>query len=146
MTGSTCCFRWRPLRSSWRTLEPTNELTVVTAQIRGVLNSLEPHDHFFLRTNAPAMTRKLPTESALNERLPSVTIDPDTLTLRLHPRLKLPMNKKQKKQLEAAKIKHLRLIQLLTAAKQQPDDPQDIPRLQAEIAEIEAQMKQIREG
>lgn len=56
------------------------------------------------------------------------------------------MNKKQKKQLEIARTKHQRLLQLLAAAKQQPDDPNDVPRLQAEIAESEAQMKQLREG
>lgn len=58
----------------------------------------------------------------------------------------MALNKKQKKQLDAAKTKLVRLQQLLAAEKQQSDDPEEAPRLQAEIAGIEAQIKKIREG
>lgn len=58
----------------------------------------------------------------------------------------MAMNKKQKKQLDALKTKHVRLQQVLSAAKQQPDDPEEVPNLQSEIADLESQMKKIREG
>ncbi|QDT35254.1 MULTISPECIES: hypothetical protein [Thalassoglobus] len=44
------------------------------------------------------------------------------------------LNKKQKKQIEVAKKKIQNFQVLLTAAKAQPDDPQEAPRLEAEIA------------
>ena len=47
----------------------------------------------------------------------------------------MALNKKQQKQIEAAKNKILRLRELLKAAKNQPDDPQEIPRLEKEIAD-----------
>ncbi len=56
------------------------------------------------------------------------------------------LNKKQKKQIEAAKNKRRKLQQLLTAAKQQMDDPADVPRLQAEIAALDQSIKTIQAG
>lgn len=44
------------------------------------------------------------------------------------------LNKKQKKQIDVAKKKIQNLQVLLTAAKAQPDDPQEVPRLEGEIA------------
>lgn len=44
------------------------------------------------------------------------------------------LNKKQKKQIDVAKKKIQTLQTLLTAAKSQPDDPREAPRLEAEIA------------
>ena len=43
------------------------------------------------------------------------------------------LNKKQKKQIDAAKKKIQSLQQQLAGAKAQPDDPREIPRLEAEI-------------
>ncbi|MEW4487199.1 hypothetical protein KOR42_28240 [Thalassoglobus neptunius] len=43
------------------------------------------------------------------------------------------LNKKQKKQIDVAKKKIQNLQQLLAAAKAQPDDPEDVPRLKEEI-------------
>lgn len=58
----------------------------------------------------------------------------------------MALNKKQKKQIEAAKNKIQRLQQLLSAARTQPDDPEDVPRLEAQISELQAQIEQIRNG
>ena len=55
------------------------------------------------------------------------------------------LSKKQKKQLDAVRKKLTQLQQLLSAAKQQPDDPDEVPRLQAEIAAIEEQIKKIQQ-
>ena len=46
----------------------------------------------------------------------------------------MTMNKKQKKQIEAARNKITALKQQLAGAKQQPDDPREIPRLEQAIA------------
>jgi hypothetical protein len=48
------------------------------------------------------------------------------------------LDKKQKKQLDAAKTRMQKLRQLLAGAQDQPDDPQEIARLKREIAEVEA--------
>ncbi|MFN8711167.1 MAG: hypothetical protein ACK526_12625 [Planctomyces sp.] len=56
----------------------------------------------------------------------------------------MTMNKKQKKQIDALKNKLQRLQQLLNAARKQPDDPKDIPVLEKQIAEINAEMEKIR--
>ncbi len=50
------------------------------------------------------------------------------------------LDKKQKKQLEAAKNKLVKLRQQLAGARQQNDDPAEIPRLQQEIATVEQQI------
>ncbi len=44
------------------------------------------------------------------------------------------LNKKQKKQIDVAKKKIQNLQVLLSAAKAQPDDPEEAPRLEGEIA------------
>ena len=54
------------------------------------------------------------------------------------------LNKKQKKQIEAARKKIQKLQQLLTAARRQPDDPDEVPRLEQEIAQQEAEIENIR--
>ncbi len=56
----------------------------------------------------------------------------------------MALNKKQKKQIETARNKIQKLMQLLRAAKNQPDDPADIPRLEAEIAALEAEIEKIK--
>jgi|GWRWMinimDraft_12_1066020.scaffolds.fasta_scaffold110583_2 hypothetical protein len=56
----------------------------------------------------------------------------------------MALNKKQQKQIEAAKNKITRLRELLSAAKKQPDDPQEIPRLEKQIAELNAEIEKIR--
>ena len=55
------------------------------------------------------------------------------------------LDKKQKKQLEAAKTRMQKLRQLLAGAQDQPDDPGEITRLKREIAEVDEQMKRLRE-
>jgi len=55
-------------------------------------------------------------------------------------------NRKQKKQIEAAKNKIQRLRELLRGAKNQPDDPQEIPRLEGQIAELQSEIEKIRNG
>lgn len=56
----------------------------------------------------------------------------------------MALNKKQQKQIDAAKNKILRLRELLKAAKNQPDDPKEIPRLEKEIANLNAEIEKIR--
>ena len=56
------------------------------------------------------------------------------------------MDKKQKKQLDAAKTRMQKLRQLLAGARDQPDDPEDIDRLKREIAEVEAQIHKLHES
>ena len=46
----------------------------------------------------------------------------------------MALNKKQKKQIDVAKKKIQGLQQQLAGAKAQPDDPAEIPRLEAEIS------------
>ena len=54
------------------------------------------------------------------------------------------LNKKQKKQIEAARKKIQKLQGLLTAARKQPDDPNEVPRLEGEIAALETEIEKIR--
>lgn len=56
----------------------------------------------------------------------------------------MALNKKQKKQVEAAKGKVTKLRQQLAGAKQQTDDPSEITRLQAEIQKLEDDIKAIK--
>lgn len=56
----------------------------------------------------------------------------------------MALNKKQQKQIEAIKNKIQRLRQLLTAAKNQPDDPQEAPKLEKEIAALNAEIEKIK--
>jgi len=57
---------------------------------------------------------------------------------------KMALNKKQKKQIDALKNKMQKSQQLLSAAKNQPDDPQDVPRLEKEIAGYQAEIDKIK--
>jgi hypothetical protein len=60
----------------------------------------------------------------------------------------MALNKKQKKQVEVEKKKILQLQLQLSGAKEQLDDPQEVKRLQAEIAACQARMQkaQTEEG
>lgn len=54
------------------------------------------------------------------------------------------MNKKVQKQLDVAKKKLANLQQQLSGAKQQPDDPADVPRLEKEIATLQAEITKLK--
>ena len=56
------------------------------------------------------------------------------------------MDKKAKKRIEVLRQKLTKLQQQLSGAKQQPDDPQDIVRLQQEIAAVEAELTRLRDA
>ncbi|MEZ6060132.1 MAG: hypothetical protein R3C19_07215 [Planctomycetaceae bacterium] len=56
----------------------------------------------------------------------------------------MALNKKQKKQIDAAKNKIQKLQQLLNAARNQPDDPAEAPRLEKEIAALQAEIEKIK--
>lgn len=56
----------------------------------------------------------------------------------------MALDKKQQKQIDALRKKLPNLRQLLACAKQQPDDPAEIPRLEREIAAVEAEIKRIQ--
>ena len=58
----------------------------------------------------------------------------------------MTLNRKQKKRIEAAKNKIQRLLNLLRAARNQPDDPQEIPRLEGQISELRSEIEKIRNG
>ena len=54
------------------------------------------------------------------------------------------MNKKVQKQIEVAKKKITNLQQQLAGAKAQPDDPADVPRLEKEIAGLQAEITKLK--
>ncbi|MCA8983709.1 MAG: hypothetical protein KDA76_08105 [Planctomycetaceae bacterium] len=56
----------------------------------------------------------------------------------------MSQNKKQKKQIEVHRQKITKLRQQLAGAKQQMDDPQDVVRLQQEIAQHEAAVEKLK--
>lgn len=56
----------------------------------------------------------------------------------------MTLNKKQKKQLDVARKKQQALIRLLADARKQNDEPQEIVRLEKEIAEVEAEIEKIK--
>lgn len=56
----------------------------------------------------------------------------------------MTLNKKQKKQIDAIKNKINGLQQLLRAARNQPDDPEEIPRLEKQIAALQADIEKIK--
>ena len=58
----------------------------------------------------------------------------------------MTLNKKQKKQIEAARKKQAHLRQQLAGAKQQMDDPAEVDRLQKELAKIDAEILKIQQG
>ena len=51
------------------------------------------------------------------------------------------MDKKAKKKIEVLRKRIVHLHQQLAGAKQQPDEPDDIPRLEGEIAAAEAEIE-----
>ena len=55
------------------------------------------------------------------------------------------LNKKQKKQIDAARKKIQKNQQLVAAARDQPDDPNEIDRLRQEIADLEAEIEKIKQ-
>ena len=54
------------------------------------------------------------------------------------------LNKKQKQQIDVARKKLAKLHQLLGYARNQPDDPAEVPRLEAEIADLQQQIEKIQ--
>ncbi|MCA9083859.1 MAG: hypothetical protein KDA81_07375 [Planctomycetaceae bacterium] len=56
----------------------------------------------------------------------------------------MSLNKKQKKQIDALKNKLQRAQQLLSAARNQPDDPAEVPKLEKEVAMIQAEIDKIK--
>jgi hypothetical protein len=58
----------------------------------------------------------------------------------------MALNKKQKKQIEAARNKQAHLRQLLAGAKQQMDEPAEVDRLKKELAKLDAEIEKIQQG
>jgi len=56
------------------------------------------------------------------------------------------MDKKDKKRLEVLQQKITKLQQLLTGAKQQPDDPAEVPRLEKELASAHAELAVLKKS
>lgn len=56
----------------------------------------------------------------------------------------MALNKKQQKQIDAVKNKIQRLQLLLSAARRQPDDPREIPILEKDIADLNAEIDRMR--
>jgi hypothetical protein len=56
------------------------------------------------------------------------------------------MDKKAKKRVEVLRKKVTQLQVLLAASKEQPDDPAEPARLQAEIDEAQAEMKKLKDS
>jgi len=54
------------------------------------------------------------------------------------------MDKKAKKRIEVLQPKLQKLRQLLAAAKKQPDEPEDIKRLESEIAAADAELHKLK--
>ncbi len=54
------------------------------------------------------------------------------------------MDKKAKKRVEVLRKKVSQLQQQLTGAKQQPDDPEEPARIQADIDQAHAEMKKLK--
>lgn len=58
----------------------------------------------------------------------------------------MALNKKQKKQIEANRKKIASLEQQLAGARNQPDDPNEVPRLEADIEKLRVEIREINEG
>lgn len=58
----------------------------------------------------------------------------------------MALNKKQKKQLDLARRKLGQLKQQLAGARKQLDDPDEVRRLERDIAETERQIEEIQDG
>lgn len=56
------------------------------------------------------------------------------------------MDKKDKKRQEVLQHKVAKLQQLLAAAKKQPDDPAEVPKLEAELAATHAELARLKQG
>jgi hypothetical protein len=56
------------------------------------------------------------------------------------------MDKKAKKRAEVLRKKLTQLQQLLAASREQPDDPQEPARLQAEIDKVQEELHKLKEG
>lgn len=56
------------------------------------------------------------------------------------------MDKKAKKRVEVLRKKIAQLQQLLTAAKQQPDDPDEPKRLQADLDKAQAELHSLKDA
>ncbi len=56
----------------------------------------------------------------------------------------MPLNKKQKKQIDVLRQKIQKLRLQLSGAKQQMDDPQEVERLQEQINTHEAEIEKIK--
>lgn len=56
------------------------------------------------------------------------------------------MDKKQKKRLDVLQQKIQKLQQLLAAAKKQPDDPAEAPRLEKELAAAHEELTRLKQG
>ena len=54
------------------------------------------------------------------------------------------MDKKTKKRLDVLQQKITKLQRLLAAEKEQPDDPAEIPRLEAELAKAHTEMSSLK--
>ncbi|MEO2000055.1 MAG: hypothetical protein ABGW75_00415 [Pirellulales bacterium] len=54
------------------------------------------------------------------------------------------MDKKTKKRLDVLQQKITKLQRLLAAEKEQPDDPAEIPRIEAELAKAHAEMSSLK--
>jgi hypothetical protein len=56
------------------------------------------------------------------------------------------MDKKDKKRLDVLQQKIAKLQHLLTGAKQQPDDPAEVPRLEKELAAAHAELAALKKS
>ena len=56
------------------------------------------------------------------------------------------MDKKEKKRMEVLQQKIAKLQQLLAAAKKQPDDPAEAPRLEKDLAAAHAELAALKKG
>ena len=56
------------------------------------------------------------------------------------------MDKKDKKRIEVLQQKIAKLQQLLAGAKQQPDDPAEVPRLEKELAAAHAELAGLKKA
>ena len=54
------------------------------------------------------------------------------------------MDKKDKKKYEVLRQRLIKLQQQLSGAKKQPDDPDDIVRLEKEIAAVQAELEKLK--
>ena len=54
------------------------------------------------------------------------------------------MDKKQKKRMDVLHQRIAKLQQQLVGAKQQPDDPADVPRLEQELAAVHAELVSLK--